>query len=368
MRRFCCRRREHSGQRFGFCLQPGESAFGRARPIDGCCFPLLSGQGCFRCRHDAGAVRVDPRGSIRYCGGGFRQSGSCDHCGEQWFAFAFAVGEAGLQPAMAFGKIAALAVEGGAAGLTGRAGLGHLLQTGLSGGERCRRNVELRRSLGPRPLGGGNTQFQPAPLIGKPGERGIRVGKMAGLAADIGLDLLHPALRLATSGDNAGQLLFERLAGMTEALHRCRCLGLRHAQIRHRRFGFGAKPFLYERRFGRGGDRALGVAQFGGDAFAFGCGRVPARREQQRFCLPNLFAEPAIALRLPRLFPQHLDLYCEGRDHIVDPGQIRLGSLQSQLGFVAPGMQPGGAGRLVEQQAAFGGFGGDQRGDPALAD
>ena len=35
---------------------------------------------------------------------------------------------------------------------------------------------------------------------------------------------------------------------------------------------------------------------------------------------------------------------------------------------MTPGMQPGGAGRLIEQQAAFGRFCGDQRGDPALAD
>ena len=84
--------------------------------------------------------------------------------------------------------------------------------------------------------------------------------------------------------------------------------------------------------------------------------------------MPDLLAEPAITLRLPRLFPEGLDLHRERRDHIVDPRQIRLGSLESQFGFVAPGMQPGGAGRLVQQQAAFDRFGGDQRRDPALAD
>ncbi len=103
---------------------------------------------------------------------------------------------------------------------------------------------------------------------------------MPGLTAEIGLDLLDAALGVGAGGDDARQFLFERLAGMAEALH-CRCrLGLGHAQRRQRRFGLGAKPLLHQRRFGRGGDGAFGFPQLGGDAFAFGGGGMPARREQ----------------------------------------------------------------------------------------
>ena len=67
---------------------------------------------------------------------------------------------------------------------------------------------------------------------------------------------------------------------MTEALHGGRRFGLRHSQVRHRGFGFGAQAFLRECRFGRVGDRALGLTQLGGDAFAFGRGEMPPRGEQ----------------------------------------------------------------------------------------
>ena len=69
-------------------------------------------------------------------------------------------------------------------------------------------------------------------------------------------------------------------------------------------------------------------------------------------------ARLALQLRQPRL-----DLAFQ----VVGAGQVLLGLLQFQLGFVAAGMQAGDAGGLFQQRAALIGAGVHQRADSALA-
>src|SRR5438445_91734 len=52
---------------------------------------------------------------------------------------------------------------------------------------------------------------------------------------------------------------------------------------------------------GRLGDRALGRAKLAGVAFGLALGSAPASVKEERFAAPDVFGEPAIALRLARL-------------------------------------------------------------------
>ncbi len=90
----------------------------------------------------------------------------------------------------------------------------------------------------------------------------------------------------------------------------------------------------------------------------------------QQLCLsaPDLVAEPPIALGLPRLFLEGLDLRRQGQGHIVEPPEIIFGGCQFQFGLVAPRIEPRGAGRLVEQQSALARLCRNQRADPPLTD
>ena len=285
------------------------------------------------------ASTCEPRIGDR--GGCFRQRGGGNQGGDQRLALTLIVGEPRLQLAVAVGQLALLPFERGAARLPGRAGFDDLLQPGFGAGQRSDRGLELRCRLGARALGRLDAKLQPAPLVFEPQERGFRIGEVLRLTAQIRVDLAAAALRLVAGGDDARQFLLERFAGMTESLHGRCGLGLRHAQCRQRRFRFDAVPLLGERRLGRGGDGPLDLAQSRSDALRVGVRGMPARCKQQRLGLPDLLAEPAIALRLPSLLPQRLDLHRKRRDDIVDPREVCFGALQLQLGLVTAGMETG---------------------------
>ena len=81
--------------------------------------------------------------------------------------------------------------------------------------------------------------------------------------------------------------------------NRGRRRGLGHAQRRQRRFRLGAHPLGASGGLGRGGERALARAQFGGEFVVLRSRRRASRAcEQPRLGAPDLLAEPAIALRL----------------------------------------------------------------------
>ena len=98
-----------------------------------------------------------------------------------------------------------------------------------------------------------------------------------------------------------------------------------------------------------------------------GPGEPPATDQQRRLDLPMTRAELAVALGLAGLLDQATLLLLEREQQVLDPDQVRLGRLQLELGLVPPRLQAADPGGFLEQPAAVGGLGLDQRADLALA-
>ena len=92
----------------------------------------------------------------------------------------------------------------------------------------------------------------------------------------------------------------------------------------------------------------LGAFGFGD----FGPGRDPAQIEQQCFGAADLTGNVAVAYRLPRLRLEACHLRGKLPDHVLGAGQVLLGGLEPQFGFVAAGMQAGDAGGFFEHAPA----------------
>ena len=90
--------------------------------------------------------------------------------------------------------------------------------------------------------------------------------------------------------------------------------------------------------------------------------------EQRRLGLAHLGGDFAVADRLARLLLQPFHLAGELADHVLDAGEVGLGRLQPQLGFVAAGMQAGDAGGVFQHAAALFGLGLNDLADLALVD
>ena len=99
-----------------------------------------------------------------------------------------------------------------------------------------------------------------------------------------------------------------------------------------------------------------------------GMGLQPAQMEQRGFGLAHAGGDFAIADRLPRLFLETLDLARELADHVLDAGEVGLGRLQPQLGFVAAGVEAGDAGGIFQHAAALLRLGLNDLADLALVD
>ena len=97
-------------------------------------------------------------------------------------------------------------------------------------------------------------------------------------------------------------------------------------------------------------------------------GLEPAQMEQHRLGLADLGGNLPVADRLTRLLLQPFHLAGELADHVFDAGEIGLGGLEPQLGFMAAGMQAGDAGGVFQHAAALLGFGLDDLADLALVD
>ena len=80
-----------------------------------------------------------------------------------------------------------------------------------------------------------------------------------------------------------------------------------------------------------------------------------------------MVGEILVAGRLARLALEIGKLGVERRDHVLQPVQVGFRRPQAQLGFVAPGMEPGDARRLLQQRAAVAGPGLDDGFHLALA-
>ena len=99
-----------------------------------------------------------------------------------------------------------------------------------------------------------------------------------------------------------------------------------------------------------------------------GLGLAPGDQVGERLVPADVGGEVAVAARLARLAPQALDLDVDLLQHVLDAQQIVLGPLEAQLRLVAARVQAGDAGRLLEDQPARLGLGGDDLADLALAD
>ena len=82
-------------------------------------------------------------------------------------------------------------------------------------------------------------------------------------------------------------------------------------------------------------------------------GLQPAQMEQRGLGLAHLGGDFAETNGLARLLLQPVDLAGQLPDHVLDAGEVGLGRLQPQLGFVAAGMQSGDAGGVFQHAAAL---------------
>ena len=138
-------------------------------------------------------------------------------------------------------------------------------------------------------------------LCRQPRQRRLAFGELGLLAFAVTAEFGKPALCFAARGDRARQFLFESGSRLRQSLQLGRGLCFRQPQSRQRRLRFVAGMAFGVGALRGVGDGLLGGGQLDNAGFAFGLGGKPARIEQQRFMLPDLLAEPAIALRLPRL-------------------------------------------------------------------
>ena len=90
--------------------------------------------------------------------------------------------------------------------------------------------------------------------------------------------------------------------------------------------------------------------------------------EQPRLDAADLVGQLAIALGRARLPPQLRRALLLVAEDFAQPGEIGFGRAKLLLGVLAPRVQPGNAGRFLEQLAALDRLGGDDRADLALAD
>ena len=227
-----------------------------------------------------GAGTLDPGRCRSDIGAGFRQGGGRHDSASQRFALLFGLAQPCPQPVLALGEVAALAVERSAARVAGGAGLGHLLQAGFGNRELGAGSLDPRRRLRARRLAQAAGAFQRLPLVGETGERGIAIGEMLAFAVEIGGELRATPFGFGARGDDPAQFCVERFAGVCEALCGRGRFRLRQAQRRQRRLGLAPAALVRKSSRGRGGQRSLARAQFGGKRFGFRRRGAPAGIEE----------------------------------------------------------------------------------------
>ena len=249
----------------------------------------------------------------------------------------------------------------------GRGGL-RLAEIGLGGGEaplrfllalaRFRRKrarvvegLGERQVLGREPLddGGG---------VGDQRLLALEVaGELGGAAFELGPALLRPLL-----------LGFERVARQRDAMQRraaARLLLAQGGQV-------GGGQRLQARGLGLGAGALGDVEQVRVELLRrLGEGRLvlaPGDEMGERVVAADVGGEVAVAARLARLALEALDLDVDLLEDVLDPEQVVLRPLEPELRLVAARMEAGNAGRLLEDEPARLGLGGDDLADLALAD
>ena len=197
-------------------------------------------------------------------------------------------------------------------------------------------------------------------------QRGVGVRVLLLLASDVGGKLRQPPFKLGNALLGALFLAVEQVAGIVEPLQAGRGAGFGLAQGRQ----FGGANRLDARGFrlfaGALGHLANGEIVGVGRIRHVRVGFQPAQVVQHRLGLAHLGGDFAVADRLARLLLQAFHLAGELADHVLDAGEVGLGRLQPQLGFMAAGMQAGDAGGVFQHAAALFGLGLDDLADLAL--
>ena len=93
---------------------------------------------------------------------------------------------------------------------------------------------------------------------------------------------------------------------------------------------------------------------------------APGDEMGERLVAADVGGEIAVAARLARLALEAVDLEVELLQHVLDPQKIVLRPFQPELRLVAARVQAGNAGRLLEDEPARLGLGGDDLADLAL--
>ena len=200
----------------------------------------------------------------------------------------------------------------------------------------------------------------------EPGKRCFCIGRKRALAHQVGGVLRDAAVEFTDPLLGARFLAFERFARDQQALQRGGRLRLGLAQAGQHGGDFGLLRRGLQLCVGPLGDDAnrfvFGALGFGD----FGPGGDPAQMEQQCFGAADLTGNVAVAYRLPRLRLEACHLRGKLPDHVLGAGQVLLGGLEPQFGFVAAGMQAGDAGGFFEHAPARFGARLDDLADTAL--
>jgi hypothetical protein len=273
----------------------------------------------------------------------------------------------GLEPARALALL--LQVPDALAALGGelrQAGLG-LVRRLLGGPELFARALQHRGGLLAHLDLSGLGLAQRGVFVAQAGEHRIDVVEDVLLAAQILADLLDARLDLGLAPLGLGHLAVETgLLGADPLQHR------------------GAHHFLFAQGGQRLGDRVARPARLGCGAGALGqlpdglvqlalfmaCRldrRGPGKIELCRFQTADGAGQLLVADGLAGLALEALELAVELADDVVDARQIGFGPAQLQLRLVAPHMQAGDAGGLLQNAAAGLGLGVDDLGNLALA-
>ena len=193
-----------------------------------------------------------------------------------------------------------------------------------------------------------------------------RVANQRLLVLDVALHLLDAAaqfdrarfrpLLLARQHVARGGQPMQRRAGARLRVAQSRQIGRRHRLLAR---AFGLLAGALRDIAGQAGEGALGLGESRLDA-------TPGGQLGERLVATDFRAEPFVALALPRLPPQALDLRIDVLEHVLDADEIVLRPFEPQFRFVSARMQSGDARRLLQHQPPRGGLGRDDLANLAL--